>query len=1021
MDNSTTLTQIGKYEILGIAGRGGMGVVYHGKDKFIGREVAIKTLTDATPELRQRFLDSDVRSGALNHPNIVTLYDFGEFDGNPYIVMEYLSGESLQKVLDSKRPMSMLKKLDAIREVCDGLGYAHQEGVVHRDIKPANIMVQPNGHIKIIDFGIARQEDISGNTVTGGVIGTFHYIPPERLKGEAYDGRADIWAVGIMLYELLTGRLPFPGEQVSALHRVITEPFDPLSNSLNEYPPALDLVLDRALAKNPDDRYQTAEEMASDLEAISEQLKRERVSEKLSEVKQLMEQEQFTAARTMLFELQRLDQQNTEIRRLVREVNDKLSRQLKSEQIRQLTRQAEEAALSQKYGEAVEFYKQAGKLDPAIDGLTEKIEHLRVLKERAEKKALLEQQAREARLRNDLGNAMRYIEEALKLDERDTNLRNELVRIVQESERLAREGTRRKLLEAGREQLAMRQYTGALENLREALQLDPTDAEVQQLFQDTVARQEEERRRKVIDQIVAQIEDCVVRKDFTRALEIIHRALERLPGEAVLLRLKAEAEKAHREATVQTLVSQTSLDVQNLFQSNPQEALARIQAALDQLPGEPRLIALQDRVVEQLKKANIEGLRAQYLKRAQASLDARQFDQAIQILETASIDCGEAPDIAYLLEHVRSEKQAEEQGKLVAATVQKAQMLIGNGELETAIALLQPIADQTGSPAVEQLLRQTNSSLAEVARRIDAVVERVKTLGEQDAVQALQLLLSQPQAIQQHSKLRELRARLDKNSEHERVTREAIQKTQNLLDQQNLGSALDPLESVRRAYGDSKAITAAIFESKSKRMQIANAILTTSMQLARQQILANDPAKALEALEASAKVMEFADAATQADWKRLAQEAAKAGGPKRATTGTVQIVVKSGGLSVQVIAGIVAAALLLVGGLVWYLVSGSKPAMTSYMQLNASPYAEVMSITSDKGNAIQLPNGDHNTPLRIDNIPYGNYVVTFKFDGDSVPDQETCTVGGAESQCIARKNSQGPTDAEIQQIIGGQK
>jgi len=287
MDTPISVTHIGKYEIISELGRGGMGVVYRAEDKNIGREVAIKTLTEATPELRARFL-VEARSGVLNHQNIVTVYDFGEQDGNPYIVMEYLHGDSLEKVLRNPTPLSIVEKLEIVRQVCEGLGYAHQKGVVHRDIKPANVMILPGGQAKIVDFGIARLESTSGHTQTGAVIGTFHYISPERLKGDPSDGRADIWAIGIMLYQMLTGVLPFAGEDISALHKVVNEAFPPLSNHLADYPKALDQVMERALAKNPDDRYAAAEEMASDVEAINEVLKRARVGEMLGHIKSLL-------------------------------------------------------------------------------------------------------------------------------------------------------------------------------------------------------------------------------------------------------------------------------------------------------------------------------------------------------------------------------------------------------------------------------------------------------------------------------------------------------------------------------------------------------------------------------------------------------------------------------------------------------------------------------------------------------------------------------------------------------------
>ena len=219
----------------------------------------------------------------------------------------------------------------------------------------------------------------------------------------------------------------------------------------------------------------------------------------------------------------------------------------------------------------------------------------------------------------------------------------------QESERAAKDRSRRQFSDAARDQLGARQYTEAIKNLRAALEIDPTDAETQQLYQDAVERQEEVRRRRIIEQIVAEISECIAADEFDRALALIQRAQERLPGEAVLLQLKAEAETKNRDQAAKKLVEQTSLHVYSIFLTNPQEALTAVHQALAQIPGEPRLIALEEKVGEQLKKTNAEELKLQYMKRAQACIDEKQFDEAIQILESAAIECGEGPDFISLL------------------------------------------------------------------------------------------------------------------------------------------------------------------------------------------------------------------------------------------------------------------------------------------------------------------------------------------------------------------------------------
>lgn len=323
-------TRIGKYAVLSLLGRGGMGAVYRCWDEVIGREVAIKTLTTDIPELRQRFI-TEARAGVLNHPYIVMVFDAGELDEGPFIVMELVAGESLEKILRSGRDLSLLEKLTIVYQMCVGLGFAHAKGVIHRDVKPANIIVQPDGNIKIMDFGIARLTTIRGNTQTGAVIGTMGYIAPERLRGLPADARVDIWSAGVTLYRLLTGQLPFESEDPAVMgYRIISEPFAPIGKLVEGCPPQLNDVLDHALAKDPDYRYSTAEEMAIDIEVIIEKLKQEQLAGGLSSAKQLIESGGLTRARLMLLDLLRQDPGNTAIRSLFREVQYKLSQEQKT-------------------------------------------------------------------------------------------------------------------------------------------------------------------------------------------------------------------------------------------------------------------------------------------------------------------------------------------------------------------------------------------------------------------------------------------------------------------------------------------------------------------------------------------------------------------------------------------------------------------------------------------------------------------------------------------------------------------
>jgi serine/threonine protein kinase len=969
MDTGAPVTQIGKYPILGVLGVGGMGVVYRGMDKSVGREVAIKTLTAATDELRQRFL-LEARSGILNHPNIVTVYDSGEQDGLPYIVMEFVRGDSLENLLKAGRQFSLIEKLDMIHQTCLGLGYAHKMGVVHRDIKPANIMLQPDGNIKIVDFGVARLENLSGHTQTGMVIGTFHYISPERLLGKTADGRADIWSVGVMLYRLLAGRLPFPGDDISILQKVLHEPYDPLQSLLTGYPPAIDHVLEHALAKKPADRYETAEDMAADIEAINDDLKREHVGEVLGSVKQLIEQQQWTSVRPVLLDLQRLNPQNTEVKKLLREVQTRLSLLQKSAQLQQLLTSAEEAVLSQRYADALEFYNQAAQVEPENPTLAEKIEHVRGLKEKADKVVSLLGQSRDARHRSDFAAAAELIDRALQLDERNTDLRNERARIVQEAELTSRERARHEFIEAAQGQLAAEQYTEAIKNLRAALEIDPSDAETQRLYQDAVERQEEKRRRTIIEQIVSEISNCIGAEEFERALSLIQRAQEHMPGDAALLRMKSEAEAGQRDKAAKKLVEKTMLDVSSLFVTRPHEALTVVQQALEQMPGEPRLISLEEKVLGQTRKVKTEELKTEYLKRAQASIDAKQFDQAIQILESAAVECGESADLAALLSYAREYKRKTELGQVVVNAAREAKALIASGDLEAAIARLQPVATETGDPSLEQLLRQANAGLVEFGRRVDAALNRAQALSESNVEQALQFLSSQSQDIQQNVRVGELRARLE-------ATRASVEATKT------------------QPVAHPVPAATAIFES-APAVQVSSPATATVPAWTPVQPTAPPPP-----LPTASSVMQAPAAA--------AMPAATVARPVKAKSGFPW------GLAVGLLVVVLIAA---AGAGYWFFLRPAPAVPLGALEINATPYAEVMSVTSAKGNAIPLPAGDHWTPMRLDGIPVGKYTVSFK-GADGTTQGEQCEA--AQTAQVCNMVMKAIDHDSIDEIIGGAK
>ena len=276
---SQSKPSLGRYEILEELGRGAMGIVYKGRDPKLNRVTAIKTIrfTDDFDEeqaakIREQFYREAEVVAKLSHPNIVTIYDVGEDLDLSYLAMEYLEGESLEGFARKDNLMPIRQGIDVTAQVCDALAYAHNHGIVHRDIKPANIMILKNGLVKVTDFGIARAT-ASSKTRTGVIKGTPYYMSPEQISGMKVDGRSDIFSLGIVFYQLLTGELPFGGENLAAIMYQITtvEPEPPTTHNPKIYKAAV-AILNRALEKSLETRYQNAKQMGDHLRLLAQKL-----------------------------------------------------------------------------------------------------------------------------------------------------------------------------------------------------------------------------------------------------------------------------------------------------------------------------------------------------------------------------------------------------------------------------------------------------------------------------------------------------------------------------------------------------------------------------------------------------------------------------------------------------------------------------------------------------------------------------------------------------------------------------
>jgi serine/threonine-protein kinase len=263
---------VGSYRLIDFIGAGGMGEVYRGLDSRHNRIVAVKVLNAAktAPNAVERFRNEARIHGAVRHPNIATMYEYLDLDGAPCIIMEYVDGETIEHRIRAGA-MPLHQALEFFERIVDAVGYLHSRGIIHRDLKANNVKVSEAGVVKVLDFGIAKSHDSPRLTVSGAMIGTPQYVSPEQLHGQKADVRTDIWALGVMLYEMTTGRLPFEADNVAAVMERISKATFPAPSRMNPaLPGEIDEIVSRCLKARPDQRYQSAEALLADVRAASE-------------------------------------------------------------------------------------------------------------------------------------------------------------------------------------------------------------------------------------------------------------------------------------------------------------------------------------------------------------------------------------------------------------------------------------------------------------------------------------------------------------------------------------------------------------------------------------------------------------------------------------------------------------------------------------------------------------------------------------------------------------------------------
>jgi len=727
--------KIGRYDVLDVIGKGGMGIVYRAKDPLLDRMIAIKIMTISTaeyPDLLQRFFREAKATAILQHANIVTVYELGEHEGSPYLAMEYLEGASLESLLRTGKDLTLMQKIDIIVQTCQGLSYAHQRGIVHRDIKPGNIMVLKEGSVKIVDFGIARIGDTTF-TRTGQVMGSLNYMSVEQLNDKLQvDQRTDVYSTGVVLYQMLTGALPFDGENMGAvLMKILNDAPPPFSKYISSYPPEIESITMKALAKDREQRYASADELALDLVQLRDRLKDEFIGIHMQRAESLLHEDHLSEANNELLEVLKLDRHHTRAASILRGLRKRIEKEQSAERARQLREQAREAIVREDYDPALNLLDQAISLDTTDGDLRSLRIKVQAAKAEFDHIEQLMQQAEDARRAGNLDAAKQAIEEVLPLRPDDPRVKS-LYRFIQkELEELSRQRQLDRLLEAARKEMENQRFTAAFDILKEAEEVAP-DAPALRLLQQALfaareqesERQKEQKQRKEIrvGRAISEAQGYVQKGDYAEALNVLERAQEQTDSPEIkdFLRTVRNQSQAFAQARSETLSHARRL----LQAGQPESALAVLQAA----PGSySKLEEFQELFAECNKSVDRAASIRSTVTRVEQCIEQQGLDEAETLIKVALQSHPGESALSDLLQRVAEERarvRRLRQSKLLDA----ARSAMSRMDLKESVNLLTSTSWDPASPLAKEaatLLERARIAEEEVARGCADIQEAI--------------------------------------------------------------------------------------------------------------------------------------------------------------------------------------------------------------------------------------------------------------------------------------------------------
>jgi tetratricopeptide (TPR) repeat protein/predicted Ser/Thr protein kinase len=726
------LERIGEYEVRFEIGRGGFGRVYLGYDPRVGRLVAIKVIDKAADlSLVGRFRAEANAAGNLRHKNIVTIYGYGEDDGQAYLVMEYLEGRDLYQIIDKNVPLTMLEKVSIVAQIADGLSCAHKNGVIHRDVKPGNVMVLADGAVKIMDFGIARllREGAARLTQGSDLIGTVSYMAPEQFANAEVDALCDIWAFGVMFYELLTGLHPFIEKNPAAIMFKITN-LDP--PPIADCTPALERIVMKLLSRDRENRYQTMEDVQFELAPVLRELQKIRATTLVAEATVLLQEERLDDANALIISIIELDPANEEARRLRGEIQERRRQRTLRPRVAALLRQAEIEVAKRNFPAAIRAADSALRLDPEDSVIQNYRSDLLRAWEGAEAALQLTHQARHQLELADLTGAFQIVTNALRADPGSSDAQRLLDQIREEME--AREELARLRDQLNRAEVFL--AVGALHEagafVNQLAAEHPDSIEVAELQERLIRQKAEAALRERLQSEISVCQNLLRTGELVEASVRLESLSREYPQEDQPRDLLAFARQELQTRERVRFCAQLEQQVwSHVEKKRFQEAQEIIEKGLETYPSEPRLHELLRAIVgsksEYEKAQHLED----QLRRCRELRDQGQLDEARAVLDVLRGDYGEEPRLVVQREEIHAFILERARARAIETVVERADTLLRENQPDAAVQLLHRIIVENGgengdNARLLSLLAEATAAQekAEKQRHLESLVER---------------------------------------------------------------------------------------------------------------------------------------------------------------------------------------------------------------------------------------------------------------------------------------------------------